>query len=230
MAAAGAEAQAGGPAVGAPGVGAPEAEEPQSVAATVGDPAAAAGVPDSWAGVLAAAAGGVLAAGAGLAQLGLVAELAEAASGLANPELVEPGLANPAPVSSRARAAAASVDVLSSPPSSASGCAARTGLAALAELAELPEPAALPDFAALSDFAARAGAGGSPESALPLAFVTLSGPGTASALPLAADFFSAAAHTESLGTVASVRGPSADLANDGGVAASDDDEPFLDPA
>jgi len=72
--------------------------------------------------------------------------------------------------------------------------------------------------------------GGSPASAVPLAVAALSGPAITSAVPLAADFTSAAAHTESLGTVTSERLLSPDLAKDSGLAASDDDEPFLDSA
>ncbi len=168
---------------------------------------------------------GVPEAGAGAGQPGLVVALADAAlapgnPGPVNPGLVNPGLAKPAPVSSRARAAAASVDVLSSAPRA-------SGFTAPPELAASPELAAavlLPDFAVL------AGADELPVPPVPLALAALSELATASAALFAADLPLAAAHTESLGTVTSERAPSSDLAQDGGLAASATDEPFLDSA
>jgi len=187
----------------------PEPEEAQAGGPAVGAPGV--GAPGA-------------SAAAVVAQPGLVAALAGAALAGAALGLANPGLANPAPVSSRARAAAASADVLpsASPPDS--------GFASLPVLGVLPGPAARSGPFVLPDFATLTGAGGSPGSAGPPALAALSGPGTASALPLAADFFPAAAHTESLGIVTSERGPSAGLATDGGLAASEDDEPFPAPA
>ncbi len=208
------EAQAGGPAAGAPGVGAAGASAAEGVA----QPRLVAALVDPTPGV--PLLGDAGRAGPALGDAGL----AGAALGLANP-----GLAKPAPVSSRARAAAASADVLSpaSPPDS--------GFASFPRLGVRPGPAAPPGPAppgpaAPPGFATLTGAGASPGTAAAAALAALSGPGTASALPLAADFFSAAAHTDSRGIVTSERGPSAGLTADGGLSASEDDEPFPEPA